>query len=61
MDLLFASDKPWVWEAEKEFARLKLENAQILHSATDAPMLVGTEEKGAGIKHLEGSSVHSSN
>ncbi|KAK9320851.1 general substrate transporter [Lipomyces orientalis] len=27
MDLLFAADKPWVWEAEKEFAKLKAEGA----------------------------------
>lgn len=60
MDLLFASDKPWVWEAEKEFARLKLENAQILHSATDAPVVFDTDEKSGGMKQSEGS-AHSSN
>lgn len=60
MDLLFASDKPWVWEAEKEFARLKLENSQILHSASDAPVVFDTEEKSGVTKHLEGS-AHSSN
>ncbi|KAL3477822.1 general substrate transporter [Aspergillus californicus] len=26
MDLLFAADTPWVWDAEKTFARLKAEN-----------------------------------
>jgi Sugar (and other) transporter len=28
MDLLFASDAPWVWEAEATFARLKEESLQ---------------------------------
>lgn len=40
MDLLFASEKPWVWEAERTFAILKSENMQILHSASDAPVVV---------------------
>ena len=56
MDLLFASDKPWAWEAEKEFARLKLENAQILHSASDAPVVFDTkEEKSGAVKYFEDS------
>ena len=60
MDLLFASDKPWVWEAEKEFARLKLENAHILHGASNAPVVFDTDEKSGDLKHSEGS-AHSSN
>lgn len=48
-----------VWEAEKEFAKLKLENAQILHSVSDAPVIFDTEEKSAATKHMEGS-AHSS-
>ncbi|KAK9362916.1 general substrate transporter [Lipomyces starkeyi] len=31
MDLLFAADKPWVWEAEKEFAKLKAAGADAGH------------------------------
>jgi len=38
MDLLFASDKPWVWEAEKTFQRLKKENMQILHLSNASPV-----------------------
>ena len=38
MDLLFASDKPWVWEAEKTFQRLKRENMQILHLSNASPV-----------------------
>jgi hypothetical protein len=30
MDLLFASDSPFNWAAEENFARLKLENPQIV-------------------------------
>ncbi|KAI0077013.1 general substrate transporter [Panus rudis PR-1116 ss-1] len=31
MDLLFASDSPWVWDEEAHFAKLKAENAQLEH------------------------------
>lgn len=30
MDLLFAADTPWAWDAEKTFARLKLENPDLI-------------------------------
>ncbi|KAJ3939223.1 uncharacterized protein N0V96_010669 [Colletotrichum fioriniae] len=33
MDLVFASDSIWAWEAEKEFAKLKAENPSLVHSA----------------------------
>jgi hypothetical protein len=29
MDLLFAAETPWVWDAEKKFARLKEEHPEI--------------------------------
>jgi hypothetical protein len=31
MDLLFASETPWNWDAEATFARLKMEMPQIAH------------------------------
>lgn len=31
MDLLFAADTPWVWDAEETFARLKAEMPQVAH------------------------------
>ncbi|KAK9347045.1 hypothetical protein V1522DRAFT_402902 [Lipomyces starkeyi] len=37
IDLLFASNSPWVWDAEKEFERLKSQNPEILHNAQDVP------------------------
>ncbi|OAQ61736.2 MFS monosaccharide transporter [Pochonia chlamydosporia 170] len=33
MDLVFASDSIWTWEAEKNFARLKAENPQLVQAA----------------------------
>ena len=33
MDLVFASDSIWNWEAEKNFARLKEENPQLVQAA----------------------------
>ena len=33
MDLLFAANTPWVWDAEKNFERLKVERPDIVHSA----------------------------
>jgi hypothetical protein len=48
MDLLFASDAPWVWEEEAMFARMKAENLQVLHVATDAADKLGDLEKASG-------------
>ena len=33
MDLVFAADSIWVWDAEKNFARLKEENPQLVQAA----------------------------
>ncbi|RYP31570.1 hypothetical protein DL767_005679 [Monosporascus sp. MG133] len=32
MDLLFAADSPWVWDAERTFARLKGERPELAHA-----------------------------
>ncbi|KAI0424453.1 general substrate transporter [Xylaria sp. FL1042] len=42
MDLLFASPSPWVWEAEKTFARLKVEQP-IIQAVKDAEMIAYVE------------------
>ena len=55
IDLLFAFDKPWVWEAEKEFACPKLEHVEMLHGATDDPAM--DEEVDA--RNIEGSAYPS--
>ncbi|KAJ3481093.1 hypothetical protein NLI96_g7901 [Meripilus lineatus] len=34
MDLLFASESPWVWDEEAHFAKLKAENPNLEHVAT---------------------------
>ena len=33
MDLLFAADSWWNWDAEKNFARIKKENPQLVQAA----------------------------
>jgi MFS family permease len=33
MDLLFAANTPWVWDAEKNFKRLKAEHPELVHAA----------------------------
>ncbi|KAI0698285.1 general substrate transporter [Cytidiella melzeri] len=44
MDLLFASESPWVWEEEKHFARLKAERPEFEHVRAKSAAIVGTEE-----------------
>ncbi|KID76213.1 Sugar transporter STL1 [Metarhizium brunneum] len=46
MDLVFASDSIWTWEAEKNFARLKAENPQLVQAAKSGHGVVDPE-KGA--------------
>lgn len=36
MNLLFAADSPWVWDAEKNFAILKEENPELVQAARRA-------------------------
>lgn len=43
MDLLFASDSWWVWDAEKTFARLKDENPGYIHSVNRKNSLLDAE------------------
>lgn len=43
MDLLFAADTPWVWDAEKEFARLKAERPDIVDAAHAGKAVVDAE------------------
>jgi hypothetical protein len=45
IDLLFASDSIWNWEAEKNFARLKEESGHV--GANDSPKDI---EEGSGRK-----------
>lgn len=43
MDLVFASDSIWNWDAEKNFARLKAENPDLIRSAHMGHGVVGPE------------------
>jgi hypothetical protein len=45
MDLLFAADSPWVWEAEKAFARLKADNPGYVETAARKNSIL--DEEGA--------------
>ncbi|OAA42273.1 General substrate transporter [Metarhizium rileyi] len=44
MDLVFASDSIWTWEAEKNFARLKEENPQLVRAAKSGHGVVDAEK-----------------
>lgn len=43
MDLLFAADTPWVWDAEKKFRELKAENPEIANAAAHGRAVVDPE------------------
>ena len=43
MDMLFASSSWWVWEAEKEFARLQEENPELAYAARRGSRVVDPE------------------
>jgi hypothetical protein len=43
IDLLFESDSPWVWAAEKNFARLKEENPDLVFAASRGNSVVAPE------------------
>ncbi|KAI1766064.1 general substrate transporter [Hypoxylon sp. FL1150] len=43
MDLLFAANTPWVWDAEKTFARLKAEQPELVQAAKRGEHVVDPE------------------
>lgn len=43
MDLLFAADSPWVWDAERNFALLKEQNPQLVQAAARGNSVVDPE------------------
>lgn len=50
IDLLFEADSPWVWDAEKHFAKLKEENPNLVLAASRGNSVVDPE---LGSKKLE--------
>ena len=58
MDLLFAADTPWVWDAERNFKRLKEENPDLVHAAHAGQKVVDAEhgalKNGAQTEFVEG-------
>ena len=60
MDLLFAADTPWNWDAEESFKLLREENPDIVHAATQGHSVLDpetgkvlSEEKRAQSTHVE--------
>jgi hypothetical protein len=47
MDLVFAADSPWVWDAEENFRRLKEENPNLVLAASRGNSVIDPE---AGLK-----------
>lgn len=43
MNLVFAADSPWVWEAEKNFAILKEENPELVQAAARGKSVSGAD------------------
>lgn len=50
MDLVFAADSPWVWDAEANFKRLREENPDLVMAASRGHSVVDPE---AGIRIAE--------
>ena len=50
IDLLFEADTPWVWAAEKHFAKLKEENPNLAFAASRGNSVVDPEH---GLKKAE--------
>jgi hypothetical protein len=57
MDLLFAAETPWVWDAERTFARLKAENPGYIETAGRKNGLLDAEA-GAGGKPAAETTAH---
>src|SRR3954464_5475668 len=43
MDLVFAADSPWVWDAERNFKKLSEENPQLVQAARRGESIVDSE------------------
>lgn len=54
IDLLFEADSPWVWAAEKHFAKLKEENPNLALAASRGNSVVDPEQ---GLKKAEQTDV----
>ena len=44
MDLLFAADSIWNWDAEKNFARIKEEHPELVQAARSGSIAIPTNE-----------------
>ena len=46
MDLLFSADTPWNWDAEKNFARIKAENPNLVQAARAGSISITSDALG---------------
>jgi hypothetical protein len=58
MDLLFAAPTPWNWDAERNFARLKEENPELVNAARQRYSVVSATAGLRGEKGVEDGVVH---
>ncbi|KAL2060873.1 hypothetical protein VTL71DRAFT_8925 [Oculimacula yallundae] len=56
MDLLFAAKTPWVWDAEKNFKRLKAEHPEIVSAASEGRTVRDVETGKMGVVESAGGS-----
>jgi len=56
MDLLFAADSPWVWDAEKKFRELQESNPDLVASARRGNSVADAE---SGVVEKRGASLRS--
>lgn len=58
MDLLFAADTPWNWDAERNFARLAEENPNLVQAARRGQSIVDPETGGVRSRQTSYASVY---
>jgi hypothetical protein len=57
MDLVFASDSIWTWEAEKNFAKLKAENPDLIQTGKRTNSVMDAEKGALPSRRESGASL----
>jgi hypothetical protein len=52
MDLLFAADRPWVWDAEKNFAKLTEQHPELVAAVRRGSSVVDPESRVGGTRRM---------
>lgn len=58
MDLLFAADTPWNWDAERNFAKLSEENPNLVQAAKRGESIVDPETGSMSRRRMSYASVY---